>query len=162
GARRRTAEWNYTLDEGDPIGMLLPDVQIMRNYVPMLVLQVRVALAEGDFSAATHHLETGFAFCRHIAEGPTLIHRLVAIAMASQFAGAVSDCVERPTAPTLYWALTALPRPLVDLRAAVEWEYRMLEWQIPELDDLVRERTPAQWDGVLRRVRGELRRLAEG
>src|SRR5581483_6677320 len=25
GARRKTAEWNYTLDAGDPIGLLLPD-----------------------------------------------------------------------------------------------------------------------------------------
>src|SRR5262249_53830972 len=32
GARRRTAEWNYTIEEPNPIGMLLPDVQWMRNY----------------------------------------------------------------------------------------------------------------------------------
>src|SRR4051794_25236775 len=62
GARRRTAEWNYTLDAGDPIGLLLPDLPVMRNYAPILVLQARVALAGGDFATAAHHLETGFAF----------------------------------------------------------------------------------------------------
>jgi hypothetical protein len=164
GARRRTAEWNYTLDPGDvdrgPIGLLLPDTQWMRNYAPMLVLQARVALAQGDFPAAAHHLETGFAFSRHVAEGPTLIHRLVAIALVSQFADTVADFAERPDAPNLYWALTALPHPLIDLRAAEEWEYRMVELQIPELGDLDRERSPEQWDGILRRVRTELRPLA--
>ena len=61
GARRRTAEWNYTLDEGNFIGILMPDTQQMRNYAPMLILQARVAIAEGDFARAAHHLETGFA-----------------------------------------------------------------------------------------------------
>jgi hypothetical protein len=156
GARRRTAEWNYTLDEANPIGLLLPDVQAMRNYVPMLILQARVALAEGDFPAAAHHLETGFAFSRHVADGPTLIHRLIGFALASQFADAVADFIERPGAPNLYWALTALPRPLIDIRGALEWEYRMLEMQIPELGELDHERTPEQWDAALKRVRTAL------
>jgi hypothetical protein len=162
GARRRTAEWNYTLDEPNPIGLLLPDLQAMRNFAPMLILQVRVALAQGDFAAAAHHLETCFAFARHIAEGPTLIHRLVAIALSMQFADVVAEFIERPDAPNLYWALTALPRPFIDLRLAEEWEYRMIEMQFPELADLDRERTPEQWDTVLRRFRSEMRAMTEG
>lgn len=164
GARRRTAEWDYTADAGDvengPIGLLLPDLQVLRGYGPMLILQVRVALAQRDSAAAAHHLETALAFSRHIAEGPTLIHRLVAIALVSQLAGTVADFVEQPDAPNLYWALTALPRPLIDLRRAEEWEYKMVELQIPELGDLERERTPEQWEGVLHRVRTELRVIA--
>src|SRR5258708_15681871 len=88
GARRRTVEWDYTLDEPKPISLLLPDTQWMRHYPPALILQVRVALAEGDFAAAAHHLETGFAFSRHVAQGPTLIHKLVGFALARDFAGA--------------------------------------------------------------------------
>src|SRR5260370_10880727 len=133
GARRRTAEWNYTLDEGDPIGILLPDAQWMRNYAPILVLQVRVALAEGNFTAAAHHLQTGFGFSRHVGEGPFLINSLVAIALASQFTRAVADFVERPEAPNLYWALTALPHPLIDLQRQVDFEYPLLELGFPEL-----------------------------
>ena len=143
GARRRTAEWNYTLDEGNVIGILMPDMQQMRNYVPMLILQARVAIAEGDFARAAHHLETGFAVSRHVGEGPFLVNSLVAIALASQFAGTVADLVERPGAPNLYWALTALPRPLIDLRRAQDLEFRFVESAFPELDDLDRERTPS-------------------
>ena len=161
GARRRTADWDYTLEGGDPIGLLLPDMHAMRDSAPMLTLQVRVALAEGDFPAAAHHLQTAFAFSRHVAEGPSLINRLVAIGLVSQFADTVTDFVERPGAPNLYWALTALPRPLTDLRGGEEWEYRMAEMQFPDLADLDRERTPEQWDGVLRHIRAELRHMAE-
>jgi hypothetical protein len=160
GARRRTAEWNYTLDAGDPIGLLLPDVQWMRKYNPMLILQVRVALAEGDFKSAAHHLETGFAFSRHIAEGPFYINNLVAIALASQFAGTVADFIERPDAPNLYWALTALPHPLIVQRRAQDIEYRMLEMVFPELADLDRERTGEQWDAILRRIRSAIRNIS--
>ena len=89
GARRRTAEWNYTIDEGNPIRILMPDTQQMRTYAPMLILQARVAIAEGDFPRAVHHLETCFAFSRHVDDGPFLINSLVAIALASQFTGVV-------------------------------------------------------------------------
>jgi hypothetical protein len=165
GARRRTADWGYTFNPGDveggPIGLLLPDMHAMRNFAPMLILQVRVALAQDQFPTAAHHLETGFAFSRHVAEGPSLINRLVAVALALQFADTVADFVQRPDAPNLYWALTALPRPLIDLRGAEEWEYRMVEMQFPELADLERLRTPEQWDGVLRHLRTDLRHMAE-
>jgi hypothetical protein len=159
-ARRRTAEWGYTLDDGNPIGLLLPDVQTMRTYAPILVLQVRLALAEGDFTKAAHDLETCFAFSRHVADGPTLVHSVVAFALASQFTDTVADFIERPGAPNLYWALTALPRPLIDPRPALGWEYHLLENQFPELADLGRARTAEQWDAALRRVRTEVRAIA--
>jgi hypothetical protein len=162
GARRRTVEWDYTLEEPDPISLLLPDVQWMRNYPPIIILQARLALAEGNFTAAAHHLETGFAFARHVGEGPTLINKLVGFTIAMGFASAVADFVERADAPNLYWALTALPRPLIDQRRSLEWEYRVVELQIPELDDLDRERSAEQWDDALRRVRTHLRGLSKG
>lgn len=162
GARRRSVEWDYTLEEPNPIALLLPDAQSMRNYTPMLILQARVALAEGDFAAAAHHLETGFAFSRQVAEGPTLIHSLIGFAMASEFAGTVAEFIEQPNAPNLYWALTTLPRPLIDMRAGLNFEYQTFDKQFPELNDLDRERTAEQWDGLLRQLRTELRDLALG
>jgi hypothetical protein len=160
GARRRKAEWNYTLDEPNPIGLLLPDVQVMRNYAPMLILQARVALAKGDFALASHHMATGLAFCRHVAEGPTLIHGLVGFAIASQYVRVLGDFVEQPDAPNLYWALTALPRPFINLNDEYDSEYRLLEWQFPDLGDLDRPRPPEQWDEALRQIRIEIRAAA--
>jgi hypothetical protein len=153
GARRKTVDWSYTLDEGDILGILLPDTQNMRNYVPLQLLQIRVAIAEGDFDKAIHHLQTAFGFTRHVGDAPFLINSLVAIALGSQFASAVADLVERPGAPNLYWALTMLPRPFVDLSAGRDLEYRVLPLQYADLDDLDRERSPDQWDAVLHKVR---------
>jgi hypothetical protein len=159
GARRKRADWNYTLDMGDPIALLLPDMHAMRSYARLLVLQARLALADGDFAAALHTLETGFAFSRHVAQGPFLITGLVAVATANSFADTLIDLVERPDAPNLYWPLTALPRPLIGMRRGEELEQHMLLMQFPDLADLDRPRSTKQWDEVLARVRTEYRRI---
>ncbi len=155
GARRKTAEWNYTIDQGSVIDILLPDVQMMRGYTPMMVLKVRVALAERDYAAAAHWLETGFAFSRHVSDAPFLINRLVGVACANQFADCLLDFVQQPDAPNLYWSATALPRPLIDLRDSYEFEYKFMEMQFPDLADLDRPRSPEQWDAALKKVRSQ-------
>jgi hypothetical protein len=159
GARRRSADWNYTVEQDDILGMLLPDAQTMRSYVPMLILQVRVALARADFKAAAHHLETCFAISRQMAEGPSFVNGLVGVALASQFADPVADFIEQPDAPNLYWAMTALPRPLIELRKEAEFDHGVLEMTFRELKDLDRERTAEQWDATWRKVRAGIKRI---
>jgi hypothetical protein len=158
GARRKSAEWNYTLDQGSVIDVLLPDVQTMRGYVPMMVLKIRVALAEKDYKTAAHWLETGFSFSQQVGNGPFLINRLVGVALAWQFEFCALDFIQQPDAPNLYWSLTALPRPLIDLRESMDMEYQFLPMQFPDLADLDRPRSPEQWDAVLKKVRMEFQR----
>jgi len=161
GARRKTADWNYTFDQGSVVDILMPDIAWMRNYVPMLVLRARVEIAEGRFADAARSLETGFSFSRQISDAPLLISGLVGVACAGQFVDCVADFVERPEAPNLYWALTALPRPLIDLRKAMEFEQRFLEMEIPDIADLDRQRTPDQWDELLKKLRTKMKVLME-
>jgi hypothetical protein len=160
GARRRSAEWNYTFDEGDPIDILLPDAQMMRTYGAILVLKARVEIAQGKYAEAAHTIETGLAFCRHVADGPFLINGLVAIAIAGQVTDVLFDWVSQPSAPNLYWSLSTLPFPFIDLRKELDFERGMIEMQFPDLADVKRERSPAEWDAVLFRIRTEFKRIA--
>ena len=162
GARRKTAEWNYSLDAGDPIGILLPDMQEMRWQGPILALEARLAIAEGRHADAIRALEAGFSFSQQVSEGPFLICSLVGLARASQYADCVAELSQRPGAPNLYWALAVIPRPLIDLRKANEFEEAMLEMQFPDLADLNRPRPAAEWEATLRRVRTEMQRLSKG
>ena len=132
----------------------------MRQYVPMLVLQIRVALAEGDFAKAAHHMETGFAFSQHVGDGPFLINSLVGIALAAQFTGTIADLIERSDAPNFYWAIATLPHPFIDMRRALDQEYRTFEGMYPELADVEREQSAEHWNATLRRIRMDLRGLA--
>lgn len=161
GARRRIADWSYTLDAGDPIGLLLPDVQEMRMYAPLLVLKARVEIAERRYADAVRTLETGFSFSQQINEGPFLISSLVGIAVASIISDGLLELVERPDAPNLYWALAVVPRPLIDLRKQNEVEQKMLEMEFPILADLDRQRTPEQWEADLQRLASKLKLLRD-
>jgi hypothetical protein len=161
GARRKTCDWNYTLDVEDIFMILLPDAQEMRQYAHLLVLKARLEIADGHFPKAARTLETGFAFAQHLAEGPFLINGLIGLAVANQLADTVIDLIERTDSPNLYWSLTALPRPLIDLRKGLEFEQRILELQFPELTNLDRPRTVEEWDAGLKRVRQGMHTLIQ-
>jgi hypothetical protein len=165
GARRRTTDWSYTLDAGDPIGLLLPDMQEMRIQAPLLVLKARVEITERRYADALHTLETGFSLSQQISEAPFLISDLLGIACAHQFADCLLELIERPDAPNVYWALTVVPRPLIDLRKGYEIEQQMMELQFPDLAHLDRPRSAEEWEAAFSRiligVRKEFERLAK-
>ena len=158
GSRRRSCDWNYTLPEqADHVyEIMLPDAQEMRIWGRLIALKARVEIAEGKFSEAGRTIETGLAFTRHIAEGPFSINALVAIAVGSQMLGRVDEWVGQPDAPNLYWSLTALPRPLVSVRHSLEQEQKMIDSFVPELDDLDRPRTEAEWKALLARLHARM------
>jgi hypothetical protein len=162
GARRKRCDWDYTLSEQKEraIEILLPDAQQMRTWSRLLVIKARTEIAEHNYPAAIRTIETGISFGRHVAEGPFVINNLVGIAICSQMMDCVEKLIAEPDAPNLYWALTALPRPLVNIRAAMETEQRMGEYVIPEITDLDRPRTDAEWTSLLDRLVDRLNALA--
>ena len=87
-------------------------------------------------------------------EGPFLINGLLGIAIANHMLAPCDDLIAQPGAPNLYWALTTLPRPLVNLRNQLEVEQKLLENLIPELTEaeLARPRTDAEWTSLLSRM----------
>src|SRR5215475_3001544 len=69
------------------------------------------------------------------------------------------EWIETPSSPNLYWSLTALPRPMIDLRSQLEFEQRVFDLQFPEMATLDRPRSPAEWNAVLKRFRTEANRI---
>lgn len=163
GARRQTCDWSYTLPEQGihAIEVLLPDAQEMRTWARLLELKARTEIVEGKHDEAIRTLETGFGFARHVGEGPFLINGLIGIAIAGRMLDRAEELVARPAAPNLYWALTALPRPLIALRRAYETEQRLGEVMVPEIDRLDEPRTEAEWSSLLIRLVDRLNYLME-
>ncbi len=161
GARRQACNWNYTLPEQREraIEILLPDAQEMRTWVRLLALKARVEIAEHKDDDAIHTLETGLAFSRHLADAPFLMNALIGIASAELMLDRVEELIVQPDAPNLYWALTALPRPLIDVRRAMETEQKMGDWILPEITELDRSRTAAEWASLMVRLHARMRDL---
>lgn len=160
GARRRSCDWDYTLPEQrtDRIDVALPDAQAMRQVIRLIDFQARVEIADRQFDRAIRSMETGMALSRHVAEGPFYINGLIGLAGDYVMLNRCEELIARPGSPNLYWALTALPRPLVDFRRMHEIEETLCEDMIPELVEARsdRPRTPAEWSALLARLHARM------
>ena len=136
-ARRAYCDWEFTnriRTEGT--GMLLPDVQSFRELSRLLALRTRFFIAGRQFDRAVNSLQTGLMMSRHIAEAPLLICMLVGAACAEGQLTEVENLIQAPGAPNLYWALTDMPRPFVDLRKPFGGEKLFPLAQLPMLKDI--------------------------
>lgn len=161
-ARRLSTSWDYTIAEEreDAVNILLPDVQELRTWSRLLTLQSKVEIAEKNYEKAVRSIETGLSMSRQVGEGPFLINGLVGIAIANQTLARVEEFIVQPDAPNLYWALTAVPRPLVPLRHSMETEQALGTYLLPELVDLESPRTEAEWVALLTRLHSRWNRVA--
>jgi hypothetical protein len=154
GARRESCDWEMTervRKEG--LGMLLPDVQGFREYGLLLGMRCRLEIVDEDYSKAIYTLQTGFALGRHVSDSPILISSLVGNATCSIMLRRVEELIQAAGAPNLYWALTDLPRPLIDLRKALQGEKLVLEAEFTDLKNLETEPlSPQAQKRILKRL----------
>jgi hypothetical protein len=139
-ARRQYCDWDMVgrvREEG--ISMLLPDVQSLRNFARMLAVRARLELADGNFDKAVYTLQTGLQLGRHAADAPTLIQALVGTGIANSALTQVEEFIRTPGAPNLYWALTALPQPFIDLRKPYQGERLMIDNLLPGFREALRD-----------------------
>ncbi|MFL5245011.1 MAG: hypothetical protein ACJ8FY_23160 [Gemmataceae bacterium] len=140
----RQADWAARLDKPDwqillqckteGIGLLLPDVQMMRALAQALKVRFRGEVALHHYDDAVRTAKTMFAMSRHMTESPTLISDLVGIAIAFVAIGPLEEMLEQPGCPNLYWALTNLPSPLVSLDLGLQGERMLLRGEFRDLD----------------------------
>ena len=163
GAFRQSAEWNHTLPEQreESFVILLPDVQTMRTWSRALSVKARYETKRHEFDKAARTIETGMAFSSHIANAPFLISSLVGIASSRAMLSRVEEWVGEPDSPNLYWALTTLPRPFISVRDSLEFEYKTVEWMLPELADLDQPRSPGEWETRLDSFHQHLLKMRE-
>lgn len=131
-ARRTHCDWELTervRKEG--IALLLPDVQAMREYANLLAIRARFEIADGKYDKAAYTLQTGLQLARHVSDSPTLIQSLVGVAIATIMLRQTDNLIAAPDSPNLYWALTELPRPFIDLRTPLEGERVIVDSMFP-------------------------------
>jgi hypothetical protein len=152
-ARFESCDWQLPIHEGNVFTILLPELQQLRTYARLLAAKAHLEIAEGSYNQAVETLQTGFALARDAAKGPTLIHSLVASACAALMSEQIEQLMRQPDAPNLYWALTALPQPLIDFRPGCEAESNGLFLQFPELADLdKKDLAPEEWTKLLQKT----------
>src|SRR5947209_1955988 len=120
---------------------LLPDVQQLRDLANPLKLQAQLEIADGHFTEAVRILRIGYTMAKHANQADTLISSLVGTAIAQLMTDQATELSQIPGAPNLYWALTDLPRPLINLREAMQAERLMVNALFPLQESGVDVRT---------------------
>lgn len=123
-------------DVENPVGYLLPEIQAMRELARTQTLRFLLAIAEDRTDDAVKILGQQLAMGMHLAQEPFLVSNLVGIACAGiGWSDALYLC-EHKDSPNLYWALAALPQPLVDMRPALSYEREFLFEQLKLLREV--------------------------
>ena len=142
GTRRRgwrRADWQLPARGDKPWAIMLPEVQGIRWIARLLMLRVRLAIADGRFDdSSSLTCKPVFAMARHVGQGPTLVQcswwgsRF----RGSPFKGSSEGLMRAPNAPNLYWAIMGLPRPWIDLRPGMDAESHFIDFSFPKLQDV--------------------------
>jgi hypothetical protein len=157
-ARLDHADWQTLLElRKEGVGLLIPEVQQLRVLAAAQVVRFRAGVASGDFEDALTTAQTLLAMARHMGEHPTLITHLVGLAFATMTFSPLEEMLQQPGCPNLYWALTDLPDPLIDIRRAVQGERMLLNSEFPRLSDQ-RPMTEAE----LAQIQDRIGKLLEG
>jgi hypothetical protein len=135
-ARQDTLDWQ-TLQRIQDGGMeaLPPEVGPLQVLAEALQVRFRFEVAGNRFDNAIRTAKTMFALGRHLGEHPTEVADLVGLWVAHLGLDTLEEMVQQPSCPNLYWALTDLPYPLVDLRKGVQGERILVAAELRALRD---------------------------
>lgn len=116
-ARLDTPDWQ-AIDRVQTEGadLRMPELDAMRLLGTALQVRFRGAVARRDFDDAVRTAKTMFALARHLGDHPTTAGNRAGLAVARMALDTLDEMVARPGCPNLYWALSDLPSPVVDLR----------------------------------------------
>ncbi len=140
-ARRERCDWETT-DREVGMNLLMPELGRVRQLSRLLVLKARVETARGRVDQAIATLRIGLKLATDVAQGPTQIQTLVGVAIAEQMLYEIERLTQNPAAPNLYWPLTDLRRPFIDVAESMRNEQAMFAFTFPKIRDVVSGKLP--------------------
>jgi hypothetical protein len=160
-AQRTHCQWELPLEDG--FAMQMPHLATFRRMIFAMQLQIRLKIADGETDEVLELLQQGLYMGRSIAQGPTVIQDLVGTAITALLLKEVENLIQMPDSPNLYWALTALPDPMIDMHTSLENEREVLFVEFPQLRNLESEvLLPAQASAVASDFMNKIQTLSGG
>ncbi len=135
------------------INWTLPSLGKMRQLPNLMEIAIRIDIQKHDWVAAQDKLQTGYALAKHLGEEPTLIEALVGVSIAATMNRCVEDWVAEPGSPNLYWPLTNLPAPFINLRHSISFEEASTYFEFPQLKEMKEgDFRPEQWGTIFQHL----------
>ncbi len=156
--RQRDCDWGLGLEElRGPmvIGITLGNLQETRSISRAIALQTKLAILESRFDDAIDLMRMNYRLGENVGRVKLLVGNLVAIAEVGISNGSMVDFIAAPDSPNMYWALTELPRPMVDLRGALRMVCGMAMRIFPEMATAETENhSVEEWSRIVRAIPG--------
>jgi hypothetical protein len=153
-ARLDTVDWQITQRvQNDGMDLLLPEQGPLQILGIALQVRFRAQVAAKHFDDAIGTAKTMFALARHLGEHPTEVANLGGLSVAHLAAATLEEMVQQPGCPNLYWALTDLPSPLVDLRKGAQGDRTLIASDLRSIRDDA-PMAEAELDKVVSRLSG--------
>lgn len=152
---QRECRWESGLEDlrgGEAIGFSLSFEQETRTMSRVLALQTRAAIIEGDFAKAVGLLRMNYQLGQNVSKTPAIVAALIGISEVGITNQGVEQLIGAENSPNMYWALTELPRPIIDMRRALRLENQWGERLIPELAEADKEHTDEEWNSLLNKL----------
>jgi hypothetical protein len=121
GARLDTPDWEVLQRvQSEGTSLRLPEIDVMQELAVALQVRFRGAVADRRFDDAVSSAKTMFAVARHLGMCPVGAANRLGLTLAGLALDTMEEMLQQPGCPNLYWALTDLPCPLVDLRKGLQ------------------------------------------
>jgi hypothetical protein len=146
---RRDCDWQWDVEDirgPELFSFFLEEAQESRGMARGLALLARLAVAEGRYDDALRYLQINYRVGSDVASEPFIVCTLIGTAIVGVGNVPLLDLIAAPDSPNLYWALSELPRPPVDYRQAILFEFEAGLRAFPFLDDAeTTERSAQEW-----------------
>jgi hypothetical protein len=153
---RRDCDWQLNVEElrgPNLVRFLLPEFQSSRELSRAIGLRTRLAIAEHRYDDALAAMRINYRLGTDTAKAPFLISGLVGLAEAGVTNSTVAELIAAPGSPNLYWALTELPQPMIDLRPAAKFEMEIGPRIYPLINNAeTTHRAPDEWNRLYKQT----------
>jgi len=145
---REYCDWDLRIQDlrgTATISYLLAEFQESRTLARVLQLTAHDQIMAGRYDDAVETLRQGYQLAQDIGRPPLLISGLIGTAIGQLMHNELTFLIER-SGENYYWALAALPDPLVDMRLAMQCEMNLPNMLFPYLKDAqAADRSPEEW-----------------
>ena len=149
--RLRSFEFDrYIREESDPVLYLLPEIQVIRDLARKQSLRCRLAIAESNSLQTLKVLKEQYALANHLGDDEFLVSTLVGCAISNIATADALLAVQLEETPNLYWAISAMPKPMISMKRARSYERQFMFEQVKVFREFDEEKRPeAYWPGFI-------------
>lgn len=147
---RSNCDWELGLEDMRGVKLLtfmLYDVQECREMARMLMLRTRLAIAEKRYDDAVTSMRNQYRIGSDVAKMPFLVCGILGLWIDGMNNSTLIELIASQDSPNMYWALSGLPQPLIDMRPTMQFEMDNVPRIFPFIDRTeTAQHAPQEWN----------------